>query len=116
MSSFGNDFVLDKNIKVNNGVFIGAVDKTTVTTLQMVGANIIMDIDGSQSGEPGIAYLNMAALTDKCKVRMAGLPVVTGASNTPPNDLIVPVNGLYGYRSAGGNAPAQIFMKMTSIP
>jgi len=112
MSSFGNDFVLDENIKVNNGVFIGAKDKTTITTLQMVGANIIMDIDGSQSGDPGDVYLNMAALTDKCKVRMAGLPVVTGAANTPPGNDVVPVNGLYGYRSAGGSAPAQIFMKM----
>jgi len=116
MSSFGNDFVLDKNIKVNNGVFIGAKDKTTRTTFQMVGADINMDIDASQSGDPGVCFLNMGAKENEMKVRLEGLPIVTGASNTPPNDLIVPVNGLYGYRSAGGNAPAQIFMKMTSIP
>jgi len=112
MSSFGKELIMNKNLTVGNNVTIGKQGKTSRTTFEMLGADINMNIDASQSGDPGDCTLNMGAKQNKMKVRFEGLPIVTGATNTPPSDDVVPVNGLYGYRTVGGAAPAQIFMKM----
>jgi len=120
MSSFGNEL---NALKVTaddfngKGMTIGRDGKNgkepqARSQINLLGTEATFDFDASQSGTPGIAYFNMAGITSK--FRIENLPVVTGGTNTPPADNIVPVNGLYGYRSAGGNAPAQIFMKMAS--
>ena len=113
MSSFGNEFVLDKNITVNNGVFIGAKDKTTRTTFQMIGADINMNIDGSQSGDPGIVNLNMAAKANNMKVRFDGLPIVE-TTNVPPDEDITPINGLYVFKANPADKFGTVFMKLAN--
>jgi len=120
MSSFGNSLIASKvtaddfagkGLTIGRDGRLGNVPEAK-SQINLLGTEATFNFDASQSGNPGIADFNMAGLLSK--FRIENLPVVTGPTNTPPDNNQVPVNGLYGYRSAGGAEPAQIFMKMAS--
>ncbi len=122
MSSFGNELnatrvtatVFDgKGMTIGRGGNGNNVPQAQ-SEISLLGTKAIFNFDASQSGDPGVADFNMAGKLSQ--FRIAGLPIVTGPTNTPPNDDEVPVNGLYGFRTAGGDAPAQIFMKTGTNP
>ena len=111
MSSFGKELIMNKNITVNDGLFIGAKNKTSRTTFEMLGADIAINIDGSQSGDPGIVNLNMAAKENKMKVRFEGLPIVE-TTNVPPIEDITNVNGLYVFKANSADKFGTVCMKL----
>ena len=113
MSSFGKELIMNKNLTVGNNVTIGKQGKTSRTTFEMLGADINMNIDASQSGDPGDCTLNMGAKANKMKVRFQGLPIVE-TTNVPPIEDITQVNGLYVFKANPTDKFGTVFMKLAN--
>ena len=122
MSSFGNSLIASKVTAddfAGKGMTIGRDGRQgnvpeARSQINLLGTEAIFNFDASQSGNPGIADFNMAGLLSKFRIQ--NLPIVTGPTNTPPDDDQVPVNGLYVYTSNPISNSGQIFMKLISIP